>query len=101
MAVMSRPAPKFAVGEGVILLNESGVKGEGIIVDRFWINNRSVKERTTPYSGWCYEVSGFHSSGYGCVEYVLRKKPRPDHIPADQSFDQIMQGLKRPQGVEV
>jgi hypothetical protein len=103
---MSRPAPKFSVGEKVFVINanDSTVRCEATIIDIREDAGRMAhySDRSMPptlYSGFSYEldrlVPGTHF--HWVVEYALRKMPPP----ATESFDQLMRGLKRPQGVVV
>jgi len=97
---MSRPAPKFAVGDEVIVLASHG-HFNAVITRVGWYNNPELFSGETPGAGWGYWVEPDRPPlGHSWPEWCLQKKPRPDHIAADQSFDQLMQGLKRPQGVE-
>ena len=90
---MSRPAPEFAVGEAVIVVAaDNSFRFEAIVLSIYQnffgqIIYRVTNDPLPPHPGW--------------DESTLRKKPRFDHIAATESFDQLLQGLKRPQGVVV
>jgi hypothetical protein len=92
---MSRPAPKFAVGQEVLVHSGNVVVGQGIVSCFEWRD--LVLLFSGPYSGFVYTVSGFSPPDTGCAEFCLLPKPPL----SDQSFDQLLQGLKRPQGVVV
>jgi hypothetical protein len=96
---MSRPAPKFAVGEEVLVLSRTENPGEWVecvIVDFEYKSQDHYDKLGKKWpAGWLYWMDNRADYRFS-VECNMRKKPRP----ADQSFDQIMQGLKRPQGVE-
>ena len=90
---MSRPAPNFAVGDEVVVIKNGIVLREGRIDDMKWLDGFPFVQGT--YTGWAFLIAG-----WGCIECYVHRK-RQDHIAADQSFDQLLQGLKRPQGVVV
>lgn len=89
---MTRAAPKFAVGDEVVVIESGIVLREGRIDDMKWLDDFFFVQG--PYTGWGYLIAG-----RGSIERLVHRK-RPDHAAADQSFDQLMQGLKRLQGVE-
>jgi len=95
---MSRPVPKFAVGEEVIVLEGRSNPnfgwthgGEGIIAEVAYLDF---------WQAWGYHITGYNAPGCFCVEKWLRKKPRPDYTPADEEFTDWMRGITRKAGVE-
>lgn len=88
---MSRPEPKFHVGEEVLVLSEfdkPGVWESDVITHIQYFTNVLIQQTMKPApSGMYYKFT----DGAWAEESRLCKK----HKPSDQSFDQLMQSLTK------
>lgn len=95
-----RPAPKFQVGEEVVIVGSRGEHffGEAVVQAIDWGEGTTEPNfYTNWYEGWVYVVSpNPRDNGKPWTERALRKK----HLPSTQSFAELLQSIQQPNKVK-
>lgn len=91
-----RPAPRFAVGQMVMGKTDNDVwHGPFRVVGREW--GKVVSKGRAVGFGWGYWLDDPHPRGR---EMAAEPCLRPYDPPADQSYDELMAGLRDPDAVQ-